>query len=79
MKKINLAVTGCLGRMGQQIIKSTKLDKRFKLVSVTENRVINKKISGIRPQLNNENAFKKANIIIDFTLPNCTFQVLKIA
>ena len=79
MKKINLAVTGCLGRMGRQIIKSTKLDKRFKLVSVTENRVINKKISGIRPQLNNENAFKKANIIIDFTLPNCTFQVLKIA
>ena len=79
MKKINLAVTGCLGRMGQQIIKSTKLDKRFKLVSVTENRVINKKISGIRPQLNNENAFKKANIIIDFTLPKCTFQVLKIA
>tara|TARA_B100002051_G_scaffold133588_1_gene126979 strand:- start:153 stop:380 length:228 start_codon:yes stop_codon:yes gene_type:complete len=70
MKKINLAVTGCLGRMGQQIIKSTKLDTRFKLVSVTENRVINKKISGIRPQLNNENAFKKANIIIDFTLPN---------
>jgi len=79
MKKINLAVTGCLGRMGQQIIKSTKLDKRFKLVSVTENRVINKKISGIRPQLNNENAFQKANIIIDFTLPKCTFQVLKIA
>ena len=79
MKKINLAVTGCLGRMGRQIIKSTKLDKRFKLVSVTENRVINKKISGIRPQLNNENAFKKANIIIDFTLPKCTFQVLKIA
>tara|TARA_B100000674_G_scaffold286814_1_gene237326 strand:- start:440 stop:667 length:228 start_codon:yes stop_codon:yes gene_type:complete len=70
MKKINLAVTGCLGRMGQQIIKSTKLDKRFKLVSVTENRVINKKISGIRPQLNNENAFQKANIIIDFTLLN---------
>ena len=79
MKKINLAVTGCLGRMGQQIIKSTKLDKRFKLVSVTENSVINRKISGIRPQLNNENAFKKANIIIDFTLPKCTFQVLKIA
>ena len=24
MKKINLAVTGCLGRMGQQLIKSCK-------------------------------------------------------
>ena len=47
MKKIKLAVTGCLGRMGQQIIKSAKLDKKFKLVTVTESRIINKKISGI--------------------------------
>ena len=78
-KKINLAVTGCLGRMGQQIIKSTKLDKRFKLVTLTENRVINRKIFGLKPELNNENAFKKANVIIDFTVPRCTFQVLKIA
>ena len=79
MNKIKLAVTGCLGRMGQQIIKSSKLDKKFKLVSLTENRKINRKISGIKPELNDENAFKKANIIIDFTVPKCTFQVLKIA
>ena len=45
MKKINLAVTGCLGRMGQQIIKSSKLDKNFKLVTLTESKKINKKIS----------------------------------
>ncbi len=37
MKKINLAVTGCLGRMGQQIIKSVRKDKNFKLVAITEN------------------------------------------
>ena len=43
MKKINLAVTGCMGRMGQQIIKSVKLDKRFKLVSLTENKLTKKK------------------------------------
>ena len=79
MNKIKLAVTGCLGRMGQQIIKSSKLDKKFKLVTLTENRKINRKISGIKPELNDENAFKKANIIIDFTIPKCTFQVLKIA
>ena len=47
MKKINLAITGCMGRMGQQLIKSSKSDKNFKLVALTENRVINKKISGI--------------------------------
>ena len=79
MKKINLAITGCLGRMGQQIIKSSKLDKKFKLVTLTESRKINKKIFGIKPELNDENAFKKAHIIIDFTIPKCTFQVLKIA
>ena len=79
MNKIKLAITGCLGRMGQQIIKSSKLDKKFKIVTLTENRKINRKISGIKPELNNENAFRKANIIIDFTVPNCTFQVLKIA
>ena len=79
MKKINLAITGCMGRMGQQLIKSSKLDKSFKLVTVTENRIINKKIGGIKPDLNTENAFKRANVIIDFTTPKCTFEVLKIA
>ena len=79
MKKINLAITGCLGRMGQQLIKSAKQTKNFKLVSVTENRIIKKKISGLRPQLNSETAFKNINIIIDFTVPKCTLEVLKIA
>ena len=79
MKKINLAITGCLGRMGQQIIKSVKSDRKFKIVSITENKQINKKISGIKPELNDENAFRKANVIIDFTVPKCTFQVLRIA
>ena len=44
MKKINLAVTGCLGRMGQQIIKSAKINKNFKLYALTESKKINKKI-----------------------------------
>ena len=78
MKKINLAITGCMGRMGQQLIKSTKSDKNFKLIALTENRIINKKISGIKPGLNTENSFKNADVIIDFTVPECTFEVLKI-
>ena len=45
MKKINLAITGCMGRMGQQLIKSHNSDKNFKLIALTENRLINKKIS----------------------------------
>ena len=68
-----------MGRMGQQIIKSAKSDKNFKIVTLTENRVVNKKVVGIKPSLNTEEAFKKANLIIDFTVPKCTFEVLKIA
>ncbi len=79
MKKINLAITGCLGRMGQQLIKSSKNTKNFKLISVTENRVNKKKILGLKPQLNSRDAFKNVNVIIDFTVPKCTMEVLKIA
>ena len=79
MKKINLAITGCMGRMGQQIIKSSKIDKDFKLVTLTEGKKIKKKINGLKIDLNTEQAFKKVNLIIDFTTPKCTFQVLKIA
>jgi 4-hydroxy-tetrahydrodipicolinate reductase len=79
MKKINIAITGCLGRMGQQIIKSSKLNKNFKLVTLTENKVINKKIAGIKLELNTDRAFNKTDVIIDFTVPKCTLEVLKIA
>ena len=79
MKKISLTVTGCMGRMGQQIIKSSKKNKDFKLVSLTENKIIKKKIAGLKLNLNNVEAFKNTNVIIDFTVPECTLDVLKIA
>ncbi len=79
MKKIKLAITGCLGRMGQQLIKSSKKNKAFKIVSLTENKKIQKKISGIKPQLNTIKAFRNSTVIIDFTVPRCTLQILKIA
>ena len=79
MKKINLAISGCMGRMGQQLIRSAKKNKDFKIVTLTENRTINKKIFGLKPELNSINAFKKANVIIDFTIPKCTIEILKIA
>ena len=79
MKKINLAITGCMGRMGQQLIRSIKKDKNFKIVSLTESTKINKKINGIKIQKNSIEAFKKTNLIIDFTVPKCTLEILKIA
>jgi 4-hydroxy-tetrahydrodipicolinate reductase len=41
--------------------------------------MIGKKIAGIKPCLNTINAFKKTNVIIDFTAPKCTLEILKIA
>ncbi|MDA9071630.1 4-hydroxy-tetrahydrodipicolinate reductase [Candidatus Pelagibacter sp.] len=79
MEKINLAITGCLGRMGQQLIKSSKSNKNFRLVSLTENKIINRKIAGIKIDLNTIRAFEKADVIIDFTIPKCTLEILKIA
>ena len=79
MRKINLAISGCIGRMGQQLIVSSKKNKDFKIIALTENKIISKKIYDLRPQLNSEKAFKKADIIIDFTIPSCTLEILKIA
>ena len=79
MKKINLSITGCMGRMGQQLIKSSKNNKNFKIVSLTESKIINKKIVGVKLGLNNIDSFKNTNVIIDFTVPKCTLEILKIA
>ena len=79
MKKTKLLITGCMGRMGQQLIKSSLNEKSIKLVALTENRNVKKRFKGIKPELNDEKVFKKADVIIDFTTPTCTFEVLKIA
>ena len=79
MKKIKLGITGCLGRMGQQLIKSSKKNKNFHIISLTEIEIQNKNINGVKIQKNSEKAFKDVDIIIDFTIPKCTLEMLKIA
>ena len=79
MKKINLSISGCMGRMGQQLIKSSRKNRNFKLVSLTESKIIKKKIAGIKPSTNSFEAFKRSNVIIDFTIPKCSLEILKIA
>ena len=68
MKKINLAISGCMGRMGQQLIKSSRKSKNFKLVSLTENTIINKnfnyKIETVsKSDIDNLNKFLKEKFI----------------
>ena len=78
-RKIKLTITGCLGKMGQQLIKSANKDGRFRINSITESKIHKKKILGINPKLNNPETFKNTDVIIDFTLPECTLEVLEIA
>ncbi len=78
MKKIKLGITGCLGRMGQQLIKSSKKNKNFNIISLTEIGIENKNINGLKIQKNSEKAFKNVDVIIDFTIPKCTLEMLKI-
>ena len=54
MSKINLTITGCMGRMGQQLIRSANKDNSVKIVSLTEGSLVNKKIGSIKPELNTE-------------------------
>jgi len=79
MRKINLAISGCLGRMGQQLIKTSKSNQNFKLVTLTEHKLINKRIAGIKLDLNTNQSFKKTDVIIDFTIPKSTLAILEIA
>ena len=79
MSKIKLTITGCMGKMGKQLTKSSKKDKSFKIVSLTESRLLKKKIGNIIPQINSTESLKNSDVIIDFTIPKCTLEVLKLA
>ena len=77
MKKINITISGGLGRMGSLLIQKVKKDRSLNLSSVTEQRELKK--NGIFFEKNSSQSLKKTNIIIDFTRPNCTSQILKLA
>ena len=80
MKKLKVSITGCLGRMGTQLIKTIKKNKQIQIVSITEGKIGEKrKIGNLKIQKNSINAFKNTSVIIDFTTPNCTIEILKIA
>ena len=79
MKKIKLAITGSLGRMGQQVFKSSFKNKNFKIVTLTESKIIKKKFKGFLIEKNTFESINKADVVIDFSTPKCTLEVLGIA
>jgi 4-hydroxy-tetrahydrodipicolinate reductase len=78
MKKINITITGALGRMGKILIKSISKNKNLKLFSLTDLKS-GKIINGIKTQKNNLEAFKKTDVIIDFSKPKACLEVLNYA
>jgi 4-hydroxy-tetrahydrodipicolinate reductase len=76
MKKINIALVGGLGRMGKILAKKILNNKKLKLHSVTDLRSGRSFKKNIKIQKNNLNAFKKADVIIDFSRPKSSLEAL---
>jgi len=78
MKKINITITGALGRMGKILIKRISKNKSLKLFSLTDLKS-GKTVNGIKTQKNNLDAFKKTDVIIDFSRPKASLEILNYA
>jgi 4-hydroxy-tetrahydrodipicolinate reductase len=78
MKKINITIAGALGRMGEILIKRISKNKNLKLFSLTDLKS-GKIINGIETQKNNLEAFKKTDVIIDFSRPESSLEILNYA
>jgi 4-hydroxy-tetrahydrodipicolinate reductase len=78
MKKINITITGALGKMGKILIKRISTNKNLKLFSLTDLKS-GKIINGIKTQKNSLQAFKKTDVIIDFSRPKASIEILNYA
>ena len=78
MKKINITISGALGRMGRILIKRISKKKNLKLSSLTDLKS-GQTINGIKTQKNNLEAFKKTDVIVDFSRPKASLEILNYA
>ena len=78
MKKINITIVGALGRMGKMLINQVLKNKSLRLHSLTDLN-FGKKIKGLQIQNNNLEAFKKTDVIIDFSRPKSSIEILNFA
>ena len=78
MVKIKVTVIGALGRMGKILINQISKNKNFKLISLTDVK-IGTRMKGIKIQNNSLEAFKKTDVIIDFSRPKSSIEILNFA
>ena len=80
MKKINISICGALGKMGKILIKKISINKKLRLISATDSKYTSKKIiNGIKIQRNSLDAFRRTDVIIDFSRPKGSIEVLNYA
>jgi len=89
MAKVKIGVAGCLGRMGQELIKQLLSDKNFIFIGGFEHKshpMIGKKISEVTNLDVNlivtnraELIFRNADVVVDFTTPISTLSNAKLA
>ena len=89
MAKIKVGIAGCLGRMGQELIKQILNNKNLIFIGGFEHKAhpkIGKQISDVTDINSNSlitsnalSIFKKANVVIDFTTPQSTLSNVKLA
>lgn len=78
MKIIKVTITGAMGKMGKALVQRLSKKKKLKLFSLTDIKS-GKTINGIRIQKNNLEAFKKTDVIIDFSRPKASLEILNYA
>jgi len=66
---------GALGRMGRILCKKIKNNPKLKLESITDKNI--SKVEGLQTQKNSIKAFKNSDVIIDFSNPKSTMEILK--
>jgi 4-hydroxy-tetrahydrodipicolinate reductase len=76
MKKIKITISGACGKMGKILIEKIKKNNNCTLTSLTDFN-FGKIIHGIKIQKNNLEVFKKSDVIIDFSKPSATLEILK--
>ncbi|MFH1848256.1 MAG: 4-hydroxy-tetrahydrodipicolinate reductase [Candidatus Omnitrophota bacterium] len=77
---INLAISGCGGRMGQRILNFALIDKAFKVKALLErsnHALIGKEVEGIKVSSDVGPQLAKADVLIEFTTPESTVSHLK--
>ena len=77
MKTPKITICGGFGRMGKILIKEILKNKNLILHSVTDIKI--KIINNIKTQKNSMDAFRKSDVIIDFSNPKASLEILRYA